>query len=106
MADGVIDDYPGFEELLRHCLVGAMSTDSAAKMQLLVSFKASFGEDDIELFGAALFEKLACKKVSLMSEHELLSASIGRLGGSFSASGIFLDIGARETRVVPVYEGS
>jgi hypothetical protein len=97
---GQITDRPGFELLLDHCLTSACGEDVQVDedTQVLVSYKMEFEPADLKIYTNVLFDQLNVASMCLLNEPVLAAAGYGE------NSCIIVDVGARSTRAVPVFE--
>jgi hypothetical protein len=116
--DGTILDAAAFGALFKYCvskLLGRMNDSvDTSRFQTVFPFKSTFGETDKMVIGTLLFEgdflimdpttadassSSSCDRVYVIPEPFLTALSMGR------PSAVVVDIGARSTAAIPVYEG-
>lgn len=110
--DGTILDAAAYTALFKHCVAkifdGSGEVSEISHFQAVFPFKPAFGDIEKMILGALFFEgnfplcdsdSALCSKVYVTPESFMTAQSVGAM------SAVVIDVGARVTHIVPVYEG-
>ena len=97
---GKVEDRAAFAMLLDHCIASACGEQVQVDedTQVLVAYKLEYGPPEFKIYSDILFDDLNVASVCLLNESVLAAAGYGE------NSCVVVDIGARCTRAVPVFE--